>query len=289
VLSVEEALRLYLQASSTDEPVHLSSAELRGTEQKVLAERVAAAYLHPLVVKGVHLGALMLLRLAPQAGFTGPELQRAKIFGVQVAVAVESAFLYEQLRAKAITDELTGLFSRSYLFETLRQLIMRMVRKQQPALSCLMADVDHFKRINDSYGHMEGDRLLREIAATIRRSVRGSDVVARFGGEEFCVLLPDTATEGALIVAEKIRGAVEEQRLHDVTLSVGVASQQRPNEEPAKEGTGPGCDGPALSELMTSLLRRADEALYAAKARGRNRVVLAEPLPQTEAAGTTSA
>ncbi|MBI3926251.1 MAG: diguanylate cyclase [Armatimonadetes bacterium] len=171
-----------------------------------------------------------------------------------------------QVRRKLIRDELTGVFSRRYLFESLRQHVNQFSRPGPPVLACLMVDVDRFKDVNDRLGHLEGDRILQRVAGVIHRMTRKGDVVARFGGEEFVVVLPATSWDGARLVAEKLRKAVEDACSEaGVTISVGLSwHQTRP--EPT--------DGERVAdeEVMNILLRRADEALYRAKSTGRNRV-----------------
>lgn len=170
-----------------------------------------------------------------------------------------------RLREKVIRDELTGVFSRRYLFESMRQHVAQFSRPGPPVLSCLMVDVDHFKAVNDRYGHLEGDRILRRIAETVYTMTRKGDVVARFGGEEFVVVLPSTDADGAVLVAEKLRRAVaDECRDEGVTISIGVAWYTTPEGEYVRLLSS--------DEAMDSLLRKADEALYRAKREGRNRV-----------------
>jgi diguanylate cyclase (GGDEF)-like protein len=163
----------------------------------------------------------------------------------------------ENLRQAANTDPLTGLFNRRSMDQQLNALLLR---QGNPALSVLMLDIDHFKRINDTYGHPNGDKVIREVAETLRRCLRAEDTAFRYGGEEFMVLLPNTPLEGAINVAESIRGRVEAMHmsLHEdaamqCTVSLGVASR-------------------VAQDDRESLCRRADRALYQAKNQGRNRV-----------------
>jgi diguanylate cyclase (GGDEF)-like protein len=157
-------------------------------------------------------------------------------------------------------DALTGLYNRWYVIEKLESEINRSVRHGSP-MSLLMLDIDHFKRINDTYGHAAGDQVLQAVGKLLRDSCRVYDVPGRYGGEEFCILLPETRLGNTSTVAERIRGRLEATELQCgdaktvVTASIGVAALD-------------GAD--ALSPA--SLLERADRALYAAKHRGRNRV-----------------
>lgn len=168
-----------------------------------------------------------------------------------------------QLELLATIDNLTGLTNRRIFFERLGVEFRRATRYRRP-LSVIMADLDHFKTVNDRFGHLFGDLVLSVTAQALRTNVRESDLVARYGGEEFVLMLPETALAEAMVVAEKLRAAVEAQDYTNgiqstrITISLGVAS--RPESAPAD---------------ADDLLRRADEALYAAKHGGRNRVVAA--------------
>ena len=162
----------------------------------------------------------------------------------------------EKLEQLARHDALTGLANRLYANERLREEFLRM-KRTGCCYSVLMIDVDHFKRINDSYGHLIGDQTLRAIATTLRQSNREIDFVARFGGEEFLVILPSTTTEGAACVAEKIRAAVTDMdagEIGRISVSIGVA-------------TASGADN-----TEEEAVQQADQCLYRAKLKGRNRV-----------------
>lgn len=167
----------------------------------------------------------------------------------------------EELRIASITDPLTGAYNRRFFFEAVHKLVSASNRHRF-ALSIVTIDVDHFKRINDFYGHPAGDAVLRELTKTCKEALRDADVFARFGGEEFIMALPNSDTEAAQLVAERLRARVSERtidlrgQLLRITISCGV-SQYKPQE--------PGID---------DTLKRADEALYVAKKSGRNHVVV---------------
>jgi diguanylate cyclase (GGDEF)-like protein len=171
-----------------------------------------------------------------------------------------------ELQALALNDKLTGLLNRRAFDEALDREIARSQRLNK-ALSLILIDVDHFKRINDVCGHLAGDRVLQELAQLLRREVRGVDVPARYGGEEFAVIMPHTPAAGAFSAAERIRKAVEAMRVEfegqrlRAKVSIGVASVRE---------AGP-------SSTAVELFRAADEALYEAKETGRNRCVQATP------------
>jgi two-component system, cell cycle response regulator len=183
------------------------------------------------------------------------------------ATAEEARASAEIAHEQAMTDALTGLLNRYGLQRTLQREQSEARRYHRP-LSCLLIDIDYFKDINDSYGHPAGDIALQQIAEILSKAVRGSDMVFRYGGEEFLVLLPETNLEGAAALAEKIRVAADAQLFGDghifpMTLSAGVASLSD-------------------HESGHDMIARADMALYNAKAGGRNRIEKADGLQEEE-------
>ncbi len=174
-----------------------------------------------------------------------------------------------ELQAQVVRDPLTGLFNRRYLQETLERELAR-IQRERSVLSVVLLDADHFKSINDRYGHSAGDLMLQTFARVLQCGSRKADVACRYGGEEFAVIMAGANAEEAKQRAEEWRQAIEnlevayESTRLSMTFSAGIASY------PAHGASGP------------ALLRAADDALYAAKAQGRNRICLAEP-PQTPA------
>lgn len=168
--------------------------------------------------------------------------------------------LYSEAAAIAITDRLTGLGSKAYIHTRLAEEVEAARRRRAP-LAVVMMDIDHFKRINDTHGHLVGDQVLAGVGYLIRRQLRLSDVGGRFGGEEFALILPGTGADGARVMAERLRGVLAGEQLHTdegpitVTASLGISE------------LGPGTADPA------ALLAEADQALYRAKRAGRNQVV----------------
>lgn len=164
-----------------------------------------------------------------------------------------------KVEALAITDPLTGLYNRRRFEAVLENEFHRMMRYKLP-LSCVMMDIDHFKSVNDTYGHKTGDSVLREIAEVLRRSIRAVDTPARWGGEEFIVLLPQTGKKDAMMVAQRLLQSVSQHPFtelpnKEVTVSIGLAS------------------APDSSiDSIEKLIHASDEALYNAKRNGRNRI-----------------
>jgi diguanylate cyclase (GGDEF)-like protein len=182
-----------------------------------------------------------------------------------------------RLAELSATDELTGVYNYRFFVERLK-IEMSVAQRQDMPFSCAIVDIDHFKMVNDTYGHDSGDRVLAATASSIRGKLRPSDAVGRLGGDEFGVLLPSTDYDTALLVAERMRMAVHANsggrtpaRPPEVTVSIGVASFP---EEQVSEGT--------------SLLKLADRALYAAKEGGRDRVVLGRDLDRPNTAGRST-
>ena len=205
---------------------------------------------------------------------TGSRIERRVIstlerFVSQTALALTNAWLLEQVRALASRDSLTGVANRRMLEETLGRELTRATRSGR-TLSLLILDVDHFKAVNDTYGHPVGDAVLRMLGETLTAGVRGADVVARWGGEEFAVVLPELDLEDAVLAAERLRRDIEARKEPvPVTASFGVACF------------------PAHGTDVAGLISAADRALYVSKRDGRNRVTRAAleapPAPQPAA------
>jgi diguanylate cyclase (GGDEF)-like protein len=181
------------------------------------------------------------------------------------SIALENASLFRQ----ATTDRMTGLFSHHFFEKTLDEELER-ARRYKSTFSLVMFDIDHFKKFNDAYGHLQGDRIIREIAKLLCKSIRQVDFPARYGGEEFAVILPAVDVKGATVVAERLRKRVETfafpssdggAALH-VTISVGVTEFE------AESAYAP-----------SEIIREADRALYQSKERGRNMVTVSAPRP----------
>jgi len=192
-------------------------------------------------------------------GANEDDKEKIMILGTQFALALRRVKLYQEIEQTAITDSLTEVHTRRYTLERFQEEIVRS-KAQKLNLSILMVDVDHFKKFNDNYGHLTGDQILREIGSIIKENLREIDIAGRYGGEEFCIVLPDTGLEGAQFAAGRIRRATEETTIkaYDTSIrtTVSIGISQYPQ------------DGQKVSELVD----KADWALYRAKKQGRNRV-----------------
>jgi diguanylate cyclase (GGDEF)-like protein len=224
----------------------------------------------PILAQGEALGILHFQATDEIPALADAELSLKTTFAGQVGLSVANIRLREALRSQSIKDPLTGLYNRRYLTEMLDREIRRAVRAEQ-SLGILMLDLDHFKKFNDTYGHEAGDTVLRETASFLVKSIRVEDIVCRFGGEEFVVILPTADSNSAQARAERIRSKLRElavlhkgQSLGMITVSVGVSTLP-------EHGTSP-----------KELLEAADAALYRAKKDGRDRVVVAAPPPSPD-------
>ncbi|HEX4933487.1 MAG TPA: GGDEF domain-containing protein, partial [Gemmatimonadaceae bacterium] len=197
------------------------------------------------------------------------DLQNVDLLGRFASFALESVWKIADVEHRARTDQLTGLYNRRHFDEQLAHIKARALRATLPEPCALViADVDFFKKVNDSYGHDAGDAVLKAVARTFRERVRELDVCARFGGEEIAVLLPATPLAGALELAERLRHALEGQVIRHagreirVTASFGVAAW------------------PETARTWDSLFTGADKALYEAKRGGRNQVRSSLPVAE---------
>jgi diguanylate cyclase (GGDEF)-like protein len=233
-------------------------------------EETVSSYLCvPLMAQGETLGVLHLEHGAEahdphREGLTEAKRELAVTAGKEIALALGNLKLRESLRAQSIRDPLTGLFNRRYMAETLEREKYRALR-QDLAFGVIMIDIDHFKRFNDRFGHEAGDLVLRELGKFLQTRARREDIVCRYGGEEFVIVLSEAALEITERRAEELRKEVKQLRLRhesqvlgELTMSFGVAAF------------------PQHGATEKDVLRAADAALYRAKAAGRDRVMVAE-------------
>jgi len=237
-----------------------------GTLFSGATEKPASVMLLPLSRQGKLIGSFNIGSFDAQRFTRGYHTDFMKHLAAVVSICLENAMNMERVKELGLTDTLTGANNRRYFDQRLEEEIELSRRNIQP-LGCVMLDIDHFKNINDRYGHQTGDAVIKQVAQLARAELRGSDVLARYGGEEFVALLIRTDTDVALEVAERIRKSVAKQTFTSIdgqvfrlTLSAGVATT---------------CH--LLGGLVNSedLVADADKALYEAKEQGRNRVVSA--------------
>ncbi|MFN3428911.1 MAG: diguanylate cyclase [Candidatus Sericytochromatia bacterium] len=229
----------------------------------------------PIQTESQVLGVVALLHQTERA-FDGSDEQLLDILAAQAAVAIKNAQLHRATQQLAVTDGLTKVYNRRYFEEQLTAELQRGARHGH-CTSLILLDVDHFKKFNDTHGHLLGDQVLQGVARVLQKSTRETDLVARYGGEEFAVVLPETPPEAALVVAERIRRNIKGhpfwgkgQTPLTVTASVGVASDPSSTLEPKP------------------LIDIADKGLYQCKEQGRDRVYLTVHSPDGEAQVTQS-
>ena len=229
----------------------------------------ASIALLPLVRYGRVIGSLNIGSYDAERFVRGVRTDFLEHFVAVVAICIENGINLERLKRQGLTDTLTSINNRRFFDQRLKEEVESAGRSGK-SLSCMLLDVDHFKKVNDTYGHQVGDLVLREVAALIRAQLRGSDVLSRYGGEEFSALLANTGAEEAVEVAERIRRSVashvfetEEFPPFNITISIGVATMK--------------CEANSKLEPRAghNLIGQADKVLYDAKAGGRNRVASA--------------
>lgn len=228
--------------------------------------RAHATITIPLVCRGRIFGAVVGFdrRPASREPAIAPSVQRMiEVVLEPAAVALENALRIARAEALSVTDDLTSLYNSRYLSQVLRRETKRATRNGRP-LSLLFIDLDGFKSVNDRHGHLCGSKALVEAAAVIRHSARETDMIARYGGDEFALLLPDTGSDGAKAVGERIRERVAAHRFLEseglavrLTASVGVATL------------------PDVATSVEALVRAADMAMYRVKGRGKNGIAVA--------------
>lgn len=213
------------------------------------------------VERGRMIGALAVDNLMTSRPITRSDISSLMNYATQVGLAIESFRTHEEIRNQSVTDPLTGLYNRRFFDNSLAQELARSQRYRR-ACSLIMVDIDHFKRVNDVYGHAAGDEIIKQIATLLRENTRTMDIVGRYGGEEFAIILPETPPQNIMVVVHRLLKLTREMKPsvkkmaadgRQVTVSLGVSS--------FRGGTTSAGD----------LLKKADQSLYQAKKGGRNR------------------
>lgn len=253
-LKIDEVPHLRQMAEMRQPVTFPNTALVKGWDPDFIRSYAGA----PIIAKGQLAGFINLVGVS--SNFYHPEHAiRLQAFADQAAIAIENARLYAEVERLATLDEVTGILNRRRLFQLGRR-EMELSRRYGTSLAAILLDIDLFKKINDTYGHTAGDRVLSGIASAINHNIREIDLFGRYGGEEFVILLPSTGAAAAREVAERVRELVAGLRFDtergplEVTISLGVAMLTT--------------DVPSLATLID----RADQAMYSAKQAGRNRV-----------------
>ncbi|HKJ68529.1 MAG TPA: diguanylate cyclase [bacterium] len=229
----------------------------------------------PLKAPEEQLVGMVYIGSCQKSSYSGEEVRLLYTFAARIALVlhiINNLFAFRQVKEMAIKDSLTGLYNRRFFEEEMKKELTR-AQRYHSSVSFLILDIDHFKQVNDTYGHLKGDEILKELAQIISHSARSSDIPVRYGGEEFVIILPETSLDGALVIAERLRDRVENHpfRLSDdgntdpeeisITISIGISNA-------------------SASKMVTSdeLVAQGDKALYHAKKNGRNRVVTYDSL-----------
>lgn len=233
----------------------------RFMEQAEALRPLRSAIALPLTVERNLMGLIRVDSQTPDR-FVKTDLQQLELYAHISTLALENAQLFSRVNAMATKDGLTGLATHRVFQEKLNDEILRAARYHK-AISLVMIDIDHFKQVNDRYGHLAGDEVLKVVSAILMENCREYDFAARYGGEEFCLILPEMDASGARMLAERLRAQIEQTAVSmsphafRVTASLGCAAF------------------PADAQSASQLIRTADQRLYSAKTSGRNRVVAA--------------
>ena len=238
----------------TGEPIIINKTDDNGAFVGASGSYARSIACVPMKVYKDTIGVINVTNKKGQTGFTDQDIEMLLAVADQAAISISKAQLWEM----AVNDSLTGLHVRRYFMAKLQDEILRTDRYKK-TLSIIMADLDKFKKVNDTYGHTAGDRVLKSVGSFLKDSIRDVDSIGRYGGEEFIMFLPETSKEAAYVLADRLRIGVSEieidKKLPGVTISLGISTFPE--------------DGKSLNELLD----RADAALYQAKENGRNQVI----------------
>ncbi|MEM4239611.1 MAG: GGDEF domain-containing protein [Candidatus Woesearchaeota archaeon] len=243
-LAVSRALHTHVSQNNTLVIVANAAKDVLTSHVPDAEQVKAQLYAFPVRLQGKHAATLVL-------GFSAQLLSTDIISMLldKLSIALGRAQRYQNAQHSAMTDALTGLYNKAYFLEALKNEVARSQRSQRP-ISLVIFDFDNFKEHNDTYGHVEGDNLLKQLGEVLRATIRAIDVPARYGGEEFAIILPETQHDHAFAFAERLRGLVMEK--FPTTISIGIATCMNASVSPE------------------TLLKEADRALYVAKNNGKN-------------------
>ncbi len=223
--------------------------------------KIASGLSVPMLSRGRVIGA-MLAHSKTRHHFKQDDISKLSLIANQTALTVDRIRLHEETRQFAFTDELTGLYNRRHFIQLAEKEVDRAVRYRHPQ-ALIMFDLDRFKQVNDTYGHPAGDQVLKTVASLVRRELRDVDLLGRYGGEEFVILLPETGRKGARAIAERLRKRIAQTQMDiaqekiSITISLGVSI------------LSPDCSN------LIKLIEASDKALYIAKETGRNKTIFA--------------
>lgn len=251
-------------------PIHIDRHNIAQYENDPLLQvfQTTELIIMPLKAKDKVNGLIIADNFYTQKPITDEDLKIFTMLANQAALAIENSQLYEMVVHKSHTDSLTNLWNHGFFQHALATEIEK-AKEEKTSLSLLMIDIDNFKKLNDQYGHQNGDIVLRELATVLKDSARDKDYVCRYGGEEFSIILPQTNKEQAFAIAERIRGEISRHNFQKfslfkqlvITVSIGLATF------------------PDDTEMKGELIARADKSMYVAKFGGKNRTCAAEKDP----------
>jgi diguanylate cyclase (GGDEF)-like protein len=241
-------------------PLHIKDEEIAKAQNDPLVQKLGLGefLIAPLWIKDKPQGAIVVDNCVTKKTISETDVRIFNMFVEQAAGAIENSRAFEDTLIKAHTDTLTGLWNHGYFQYRLDEELLKSKAMARP-LAIIMADLDDFKKFNDTYGHIHGDEALREIALTLKQGCREQDILCRYGGEEFSIIMPSTSRNEAYNLVEELRKNLSAKEIlkNKFTLSIGLANY--PDDGLEKE----------------TLLRKADVALYKAKREGKNRIILA--------------
>ncbi|MFP3853459.1 MAG: diguanylate cyclase [Anaerolineales bacterium] len=259
--SIEVDVAIIRKIERTHEPVMISDTSAEGAVGANYGEMQIRSILAVPILSRRSFKGVLLLQAFETGAYSQRAMQLATMIANQAGIAIDNAFLFGEVQRLATEDPLTGIHNRRH-FMTLASLELERAQRFNHPLAAVMLDIDHFKKVNDTYGHDAGDEVLRQFAAICRSGIRAIDILGRYGGEEFCLILPQSNLADASKLAERLRHLVENSRFDaggkalSITISLGVAERSDEDKD------------------TVSLLSKADQALLDAKRDGRNQVTI---------------